>query len=106
MEDMALRKETTQSKGAAQKREQHWAHTKLEPWTTGDAPGQDPTPRGGLYRRQNSYTEQWVLWAPEILFYAYGRGISFCLTLCVCTQHTQHNFVENSKMDEKHKKGF
>ena len=43
---------------------------------TGAAPGQDPTPKGGggvpppipLYRPQNGCTEQWVLWAPEILF--------------------------------------
>ena len=28
-------------------------------------------------------------------------GTCFCLTLCVYTQNTQ-NFVENSKMDEKH----
>ena len=64
--------------------------------------------QGGLYRPQNGCTEQWVLWAPEapeILFYAYGRGKFFCLTLCVYTQNTQ-NFVENPKMDEKHKKGF
>ena len=58
-----------------------------------------------LYRPQNGCTEQWVLCAPEILFLAYGRGKFFCLTLCVFTQNTQ-NFVENSKMDEKHKKGF
>ena len=60
------------------------------------------------YRPQNGCTEQWVLWAPaalEILFQAYGRGKFFCLTVCVYTQSTQ-NFVENSKMDEKHKKGF
>ena len=31
------------------------------------------------------------------------QGGIFCLTLCVYTQNTQ-NFVENSKMDEKHKK--
>ena len=33
------------------------------------------------------------------------QGEIFCLTLCVYTQNTQ-NFVENSKMDEKHKKRF
>ena len=33
-----------------------------------------------------------------------ARGF-FCLPRCVYTQNTQ-NFVENSKMDEKHKKGF
>ena len=49
-----------------------------------------------------SCQEQWILWAPEIWFQVDGRGIFFCLTPCVYTQ----NFVENSKMDEKHKKGF
>ena len=34
-----------------------------------------------------------------------NREKIFGLTLCVCTQNTQ-NFEENSKMDEKHKKGF
>ena len=39
----------------------------------GADPGQDATPEGGgypppLYRPQNGCTEQWVLWAPEILF--------------------------------------
>ena len=33
------------------------------------------------------------------------QGEIFFLTLCVYTQNTQ-NFVENSKMDETHKKGF
>ena len=63
---------------------------------------------GGLYGPQNCCTEQCALSAPEapqILFQAYGRGNFFCLTLCVCTQNTQ-NFVENSKMAEKHKKGY
>ena len=33
------------------------------------------------------------------------QGYIFCLTLCVDSQNTQH-FVENSKTDEQHKKGF
>ena len=33
------------------------------------------------------------------------QGEFFCLTLYVYTQNTE-NFVENSKMDENHKKGF
>ena len=44
-------------------------------------PGPDPrvVRGGGLYRPQNGCTDQWVLWAPEILFYAYGRGKCFVL---------------------------
>ena len=33
------------------------------------------------------------------------QGFFFCSTLCVSAQNTQ-NFVENSKMAEKHKKGY
>ena len=65
--------------------------------------------RGGgpppLYGPQNCRTEQCALSALEILFQAYGRGNFSCSTLCVYTQNTQ-NFVENSKMAEKHKKGY
>ena len=42
------------------------------------------------------------IWQGEICVYMYAC-MSICL--CVCTQNTQ-NFVENSKMDEKHKRGF
>ena len=66
------------------------------------------TPPPPLYRPQNGCTEQWVLRAPEapeILFFACFRGYFFCLTRCVYTQKTQ-NFVENLRMDEKHKKGL
>ena len=56
---------------------------------------------GGLYGPQNIRTEQCALSAPE----AYGRGNFFCSTLCVSTLNTQ-NFVENSKMAKKHKKGY
>ena len=72
-----------------------------------------------LYRTQNGCTEQWVLWAPEapeILFQAHTTGKFFCsifllfvfvccLLLCVYTKNSQ-SFVEKTKMDEKHKKGF
>ena len=66
-------------------------------------------PHGGgvhppLYKPQNGCTEQWVLWAPGHTAGAYGRGKVFCSTLCVCAQNTR-NFVEHSKMAEKHKKG-
>ena len=37
--------------------------------------------------------------------FRHTAGGNFFLTLCVYTQNTQ-NFVQNSKMDEKHKKGF
>ena len=60
-----------------------------------------------LFGPQNCRTEQCALSAPEapqILFQAYGGGGGFfCSTPCVYTQNTQ-NFVENSKMAEKHKK--
>ena len=41
--------------------------------STGADPGRDPTPKGGgapppFDRPQNGCTEQWVLWAPEILW--------------------------------------
>ena len=80
---------------------------------TGAGPGRDPTPKGGggggggaRYGPQNCRTEQCALSAPEapqILFQAYGGGEFFCSTPCVYTQNT-HNYVENSKMAEKHKK--
>ena len=54
-----------------------------------------------LYRPQNGCTEQWVLWAPDIFFLGTQQGEY--LTLSVYTQNTQ-NFVENSKMDERHKR--
>ena len=60
----------------------------------------------GIVLQSVSCEEQSVLWAPEvpdIFFSADGRGKLFCLTLCVYTQNIQI-FVENSKMDEKHKK--
>ena len=77
------------------------------------APGQDPTPKGGGSPAPPLQIPKWLYGtmgfvapeAPEILFLAYGRGKFLCLTLCVYTQNTQ-NFVDNSKMDEKHKKGF
>ena len=76
------------------------------------APVSGPDPKGGggggalqtpkwLYRTMGFVgTGDFVLsiWQGE-------RGKFFCSTLCVCTQNTQ-NFVENSKMAEKHKKGF
>ena len=40
----------------------------------------------------------------EIFFLPFLRGYIF-FTLCVCPQNTQ-NFVENSKMFEKHRKFF
>ena len=94
---------------AADRKQQPDATCEREERVTVQGPVKEQQPDGmshrGLYRPQNGCTGQWLLWAPEILFYAYGRGKFFCLNLCVYTQNTQ-NFVENSKMDEKHKKGF
>ena len=70
-----------------------------------------PTPKGeggggGLHGPQNGCVGQWILWAldaQEILFWAYGRGSTFVFTTCGYTQNAE-NFVQNSKMGEKHKK--
>ena len=77
-------------------------------WSHGGCswPGLDPKGGGGRMSHRGRtppplQTPKWVFWAPEILFSAYGRGEFFSLTLCVYTQNAQ-NFVENSKMDEKH----
>ena len=43
--------------------------------------------------------------APKIFFLPFLRGYIFFFTLCVHTQNAQ-NFVENSKMFEKHRKFF
>ena len=79
---------------------------------TGADPGQDPTPKGGGGTPPPSTDPKMVV--QKNGFCAGGardfvlgiwQGKFFCSTLCVCTQNTQ-NFVENSKMAEKHKTGF
>ena len=73
---------------------------------TGADPGRDPTPKGGggLRTPKLSHGTMCLVGAGYFVL-GIRREKFFCSTLCVCTQNTQ-NFVENSKMAEKHKKGF